>query len=50
VLSVARLRKDSFTQQDVEFLLQIAGQVAIAIDNALAYRRSTGTVRKFCGK
>jgi formate hydrogenlyase transcriptional activator len=39
VLSVARLRKDSFTQQDVEFLLQIAGQVAIAIDNALAYRQ-----------
>ena len=39
VLSVARLRKDSFTARDVEFLLQIAGQVAIAIDNALAYRR-----------
>jgi formate hydrogenlyase transcriptional activator len=39
VLSVARLRKDSFTDQDVDFLLQIAGQVAIAIDNALAYRK-----------
>jgi formate hydrogenlyase transcriptional activator len=39
VLSVARLRKDSFAEHDVEFLLQIAGQVAIAIDNALAYRR-----------
>ena len=39
VLSVARRRKHSFTQQDVEFLLQISGQVAIAIDNALAYRR-----------
>jgi formate hydrogenlyase transcriptional activator len=39
VLSVARLREDSFTDRDVEFLLQIAGQVAIAIDNALAYRR-----------
>jgi formate hydrogenlyase transcriptional activator len=39
VLSVARLRKDSFPERDVEFLLQIAGQVAIAIDNALAYRR-----------
>ena len=39
VLSVARLRKDSFTEQDVEVLLQIAGQVAIAIDNALVYRR-----------
>ncbi|HEY3990470.1 MAG TPA: sigma 54-interacting transcriptional regulator [Acidobacteriaceae bacterium] len=39
VLSVARFRKHSFTERDVEFLLQIAGQVAIAIDNALAYRR-----------
>jgi formate hydrogenlyase transcriptional activator len=39
VLSVARLRKDSFTEQDVDFLLQIAGQIAIAIDNALAYRK-----------
>lgn len=39
VLSVARIRKNSFTQLDVDFLLQIAGQVAIAIDNALAYRK-----------
>jgi formate hydrogenlyase transcriptional activator len=39
VLAVARLRKDSFDEQDVEFLLQIAGQVAIAIDNALSYRK-----------
>ena len=39
VLSVARLRKGSFSEQDVQFLLQIAGQIAIAIDNALAYRQ-----------
>ena len=39
VLAVARLRKDSFTEQEVDFLVQIAGQVAIAIDNALAYRK-----------
>jgi formate hydrogenlyase transcriptional activator len=39
VLAVARLRTDSFTEHDVGFLLQIAGQVAIAIDNALAYRK-----------
>ncbi|HEX3472324.1 MAG TPA: sigma 54-interacting transcriptional regulator [Silvibacterium sp.] len=39
VLSVARLRKESFTEQDVDFLLQIAGQIAIAIDNAVAYRK-----------
>jgi len=39
VLAVARLRKDSFTRQEVDFLVQIAGQVAIAIDNAMAYRK-----------
>jgi formate hydrogenlyase transcriptional activator len=39
VLSVARMRRDSFTEQDVDFLLQIAGQIAIAIDNAVAYRK-----------
>jgi formate hydrogenlyase transcriptional activator len=39
VLAVARLREDSFTNQDVDFLLQIAGQVAIGIDNAFAYRK-----------
>ena len=39
VLAVARLRTDSFTEQEVDFLVQIAGQVAIAIDNALAYRK-----------
>jgi formate hydrogenlyase transcriptional activator len=39
VLAVARLRKDSFTKEEVDFLVQIAGQVAIAIDNALTYRK-----------
>jgi formate hydrogenlyase transcriptional activator len=39
VLAVARLRRDSFAQPDVDFLLQIAGQIAIAIDNALSYRK-----------
>jgi formate hydrogenlyase transcriptional activator len=46
VLSVARLRKDSFTPEDVDFLLQIAGQIAIAIDNALAYRKITELSKK----
>ena len=32
-------QKDAFTSSDIEFLSQIAGQVAIAIDNAFAYRR-----------
>lgn len=39
VLCLVRLRKSAFTSDDVEFLSQIAGQVAIAIDNAFAYRQ-----------
>lgn len=41
VLGVVRLHKNAFTASDIEFLSQIAGQVAIAIDNAFAYRRIT---------
>jgi formate hydrogenlyase transcriptional activator len=41
VLCLVRLQKNAFTSPDVEFLSQIAGQVAIAIDNAFAYRRIT---------
>jgi formate hydrogenlyase transcriptional activator len=41
VLCLVRLEKNAFTAQDVELLSQIAGQVAIAIDNALAYRQIT---------
>ena len=36
-----RLHKNAFTPQDLEFLSQIAGQVSIAIDNALAHRQIT---------
>lgn len=39
VLCLVRLEKNAFTHPDIEFLTQIAGQVAIAIDNAFAYRR-----------
>src|ERR1700723_807975 len=39
VLCLARLQKNAFTQPDIDFLSQIAGQIAIAIDNALAYRQ-----------
>jgi formate hydrogenlyase transcriptional activator len=39
VLCLARLQKNAFTRPDVDFLSQIAGQIAIAIDNALAYRQ-----------
>jgi formate hydrogenlyase transcriptional activator len=36
-LNVARLRDDPFTPDDVEWLEQVANQVAIAVDNALAH-------------
>lgn len=41
VLCLVRLEKNALTRPDIEFLTQIAGQVAIAIDNAFAYRRIT---------
>jgi len=36
-LVLARTNANAFTQDDVEFLSQAAGQIAIAIENALAY-------------
>ena len=36
-LTIARTTDCSFTPEDVEFLSQAAGQIAIAIENALAY-------------
>jgi len=38
-LNVAGLRSDAFTQADVELLAQVANQIAIAVENALAYRQ-----------
>jgi formate hydrogenlyase transcriptional activator len=37
-LNVGRLREDAFTPEDVELLGQVSQQVAIAIENGLAYR------------
>jgi formate hydrogenlyase transcriptional activator len=37
ILVIARTTEGSFTPADVEFLTQAAGQIAIAIENALAY-------------
>jgi formate hydrogenlyase transcriptional activator len=37
LLAVVR-KNEGFTSQDVEFLSQAAGQIAIAVENALAYR------------
>jgi formate hydrogenlyase transcriptional activator len=37
-LSVASLKENAFTEEDAELLGQVAGQVAIAVENALAFR------------
>jgi formate hydrogenlyase transcriptional activator len=37
-LSLASRRASAFTQEDVDLLMRVANQVAIAIENALAYR------------
>jgi formate hydrogenlyase transcriptional activator len=37
-LVLARLRDDAFSQADISFLYQVANQVALAVENALAYR------------
>jgi len=38
VLGVGRLSEDSFTQEDVDLLTAVGEQVAVAVENALAYR------------
>jgi formate hydrogenlyase transcriptional activator len=38
MLVLARLRHDAFSQADIEFLSQVANQIALAVENALAYR------------
>jgi formate hydrogenlyase transcriptional activator len=37
-LNVGRLREDAFTRDEVELLTQVAQQIAIAVENGLAYR------------
>jgi formate hydrogenlyase transcriptional activator len=37
ILALVRTTEDNFTQEDVDFLSQAAGQIAIAVENALAY-------------
>jgi formate hydrogenlyase transcriptional activator len=37
-LGLASLRPSAFTQEDLDLLVRVANQVAIAIENALAYR------------
>lgn len=38
-LNLASLRESAFSQEDVDFLRRVADQIAIAVENALAYRR-----------
>ena len=39
VLALARRREVPFNQEEVHFLTQMAGQIAIAVENACAYRQ-----------
>ncbi len=38
-LNVATRRKNDFSEEDIALLNQVTGQIAIAIDNAISYRR-----------
>jgi formate hydrogenlyase transcriptional activator len=38
ILGIGRTTEGTFTPEDVEFLTQVSGQIAIAIENALAYQ------------
>ena len=37
ILGLGRMRDEPFTNEEVDFLQQVAGQVALAVENALAY-------------
>ena len=41
VLNIASLREDAFSRPQVELLSQVASQVSIAVENALAFRQIT---------
>ncbi len=38
VLGLGRLEENPFTREEIEFLQQVANQVAIAVENSIAYR------------
>jgi len=40
-LQLASLHEDAFTREDAELLTQIAGQIALSVENAVAYREIT---------
>ena len=47
-LVLARTTAEAFTEDDVDFLSQAAGQIAIAIENALAYQEISGSPGQAC--
>jgi len=40
-LALSRMRDDAWTPEDVEFLTQVANQIAIAVENSISYRELT---------
>ena len=42
ILILGRVSENVFTQEEVDFLMQIANQLALAVENALAYREIAG--------
>ena len=40
-LALSRMRDDVWTPEDVEFLAQVANQIAIAVENSVSYRELT---------
>jgi formate hydrogenlyase transcriptional activator len=49
-LVVASLRENGFTEQEAELLTHIAGQIAIAVENALAYREIAALKNKLASE
>ena len=49
-LDIASRSENSFTEQDAELLTHIAGQIAIAVENALAYREISPVGDQQAGK
>src|SRR5262245_39841000 len=49
-LSVVSMREGAFNQEHAELLQQCSNQIAIAVENALAYREIEGTKNKLPGK
>jgi formate hydrogenlyase transcriptional activator len=46
LISIGSRDKDAFLQDDLELLSQIANQISLALDNALAYRRISFSCRR----